>query len=103
MSVPVKCLEWSWHWAGQALGSFVSLFFFFFQSLAPSEAGICFLNLLIYFFLFPLKTCIEQSKGHPVAEPVSSRLLGRPVSYRNRGCHSEVSLPPALMLLHPAV
>ena len=102
MSVLVKCLEQAWHWAGQAPDSFVSLFFFF-QSLAPSEAGVCFLNLLIYFFLFPLKTCIEQSKGHPMAEPISSRLLGRPVFYGNQSCHSEVSLPPALMPLHPAV
>lgn len=38
--------------------------FFFFQSLAPSETGVCLLNLLINFFLFLLKTCAEQSKGH---------------------------------------
>lgn len=36
------------------------LVLFLLQFLAPSESGIYFLNLLIYFFLFPFKTCTEQ-------------------------------------------
>ena len=60
--------QWPRAWSGPGAGLISSCFlcqvFFFFQSLAPSETGVCLLNLLINFFLFLLKTCAEQSKGH---------------------------------------
>nr|XP_031542031.1 glutamate receptor-interacting protein 2 isoform X4 [Vicugna pacos] len=44
--------------------------------MAASEAGICSLNLLICFFLFPLKTCIELSTSRPRPNPPLHSSLG---------------------------